>query len=69
MGKRYGTFVIMYIGCKKTSGVEVSEKTEKMGFECDVPELKQFVKKYVNEHNLTQNSKLRLGNGSGKADD
>ncbi len=50
-GKRSGAFVMMHLGCKENlSGEDVIEKAEKMGFECDVPELEQFVKKYVSEH-------------------
>jgi len=50
-GKRSGAFVMMHIGCQKNmSGEEVIEQAEEMGFECDVPELENFLKKYVNEH-------------------
>lgn len=50
-GKRSGAFVMMHIGCQKNmSGEEVIKQAEDMGFECDVPELEQFLKKYVNEH-------------------
>ena len=50
-GKRSGAFVMMHIGCQKNmSGEEVIEQAENMGFECDVPELELFLKKYVNEH-------------------
>jgi len=50
-GKRSGAFVMMHIGCQKDmSGEEVIKQAEEMGFECDVPELEQFLKKYVNDH-------------------
>ncbi|HEA31186.1 MAG TPA: MBL fold metallo-hydrolase [Leeuwenhoekiella sp.] len=50
-GKRSGAFVMIHIGCQKNmSGEEVIKQAEDMGFECDVPELEQFLKKYVNEH-------------------
>ncbi|TXK76271.1 beta-lactamase hydrolase domain-containing protein [Mesonia sp. K4-1] len=50
-GKRSGAFVMMHIECQKNmSGEEVIEQAENMGFECDVPELELFLKKYVNEH-------------------
>ncbi|MAZ27028.1 MAG: phosphatase [Cytophagaceae bacterium] len=50
-GKRSGAFVMMHIGCQKNmTGEEVIEQAEEMGFECDVPELEQFLKEYVNEH-------------------
>lgn len=47
-GKRSGAFVMMYLGLKeKMSGDEVIQKAENMGFQCDVPELKEFLKEYV----------------------
>lgn len=50
-GKRSGALVMMHIGSKKDlSGEEVIKQAEDMGFECDVPELKQFLKKYMSEH-------------------
>ncbi|SHG16511.1 TIGR01244 family protein [Salegentibacter echinorum] len=50
-GKRSGAFVMMHIGCQKNmSGEDVIKEAENMGFECDVPELAKFLKKYVNEH-------------------
>lgn len=55
-GKRSGALVMMHIGCQKNmSGEEVIKKAEEMGFECDVPELEQFLKKYVNEHSESKN--------------
>ena len=33
------------------TGDEVIRKAEEMGFECDTPELANFVKSYVNSHN------------------
>jgi len=50
-GKRSGAFVMMHIGCQKNmSGEDVIKQAEDMGFECDVPELEEFLKKYVNNH-------------------
>jgi len=50
-GKRSGAFVMMHMGCQKNmSGEEVVQKAKDMGFECDVPALEEFLKKYVNEH-------------------
>ncbi len=51
-GKRSGAFVMMHIGCEQgMTGDEVIEIAEEMGFECDTPELEDFVKGYVNSHN------------------
>ncbi|WP_259400253.1 hypothetical protein [Roseovarius sp. SCSIO 43702] len=51
-GKRSGGFVMMHIGCEKgMSGAEVIRKAEEMGFECDTPELEEFVRGYVDSHN------------------
>ncbi|PVW13895.1 beta-lactamase hydrolase domain-containing protein [Marixanthomonas spongiae] len=50
-GKRSGALIMMHIGCQKNmTGEEVIKKAEEMGFECDIPELEKFLKKYVNEH-------------------
>ena len=55
-GKRSGALVMMHIGCQKNmTGEEVIKQAEEMGFECDVPELEQFLKKYVNEHSQSAN--------------
>ena len=51
-GKRSGAFVMMHIGCEQgMTGEEVIKKAEEMGFECDTPQLEDFVKSYVNNHN------------------
>ncbi|WP_138933262.1 beta-lactamase hydrolase domain-containing protein [Roseovarius arcticus] len=51
-GKRSGAFVMMHIGSEQgMTGEEVVQKAEEMGFECDTPELEDFVKNYVNSHN------------------
>ena len=51
-GKRSGAFVMMHIGSEQgITGDEVIRKAEEMGFECDTPELEDFVKSYVNSHN------------------
>ena len=51
-GKRSGAFVMMHIGCEQgMTGDEVIKKAEEMGFECDTPELEDFVKSYVDNHN------------------
>jgi uncharacterized protein (TIGR01244 family) len=47
-GKRSGAFVMMHRGVEQgMSGDEVIEKAESMGFECDTPGLKDFVRGYV----------------------
>ena len=35
------------------SGDETLEKAKKLGFECDKPELEQFVREYVDNHSAT----------------
>jgi uncharacterized protein (TIGR01244 family) len=51
-GKRSGAFVMMHIGCEQgMTGEEVIKEAEEMGFECDSPQLEDFVKSYVNNHN------------------
>lgn len=51
-GKRSGAFVMMHIGCEQgMTGEEVIKKAEEMGFECDTPQLEDFVKSYVDNHN------------------
>lgn len=51
-GKRSGAFVMMHIGSEQSmTGEEVIKKAEEMGFECDTPELEDFVKGYVDSHN------------------
>lgn len=50
-GKRSGAMVMMHLAAERgMSGDEVIEKAEAMGFECDTPELEQFVKSYVDRH-------------------
>ncbi len=47
-GKRSGALVMMARAVERGwTGVETLAIAEKMGFECDVPELKEFVKSYV----------------------
>ncbi|REJ72458.1 MAG: phosphatase [Planctomycetota bacterium] len=50
-GKRAGAMVMMHVACENGwSGDETLEKAEEMGFECDKPELEEFVKGYVDNH-------------------
>lgn len=47
-GKRAGAFVIMDKAVKEGwSGEDTLRRAEEIGFECKVPEIKQFVKSYV----------------------
>ncbi len=48
-GKRAGAMVLMNMACEaKWSGEETLEKAHSMGFECDQPQLREFVVEYVN---------------------
>lgn len=50
-GKRSGAMVMMHLAAEQDmSGEQAIEKAEQMGFECDTPELEEFVKGYVNRH-------------------
>lgn len=50
-GKRAGAMTMMHVAVEQgMSGEQTLQKAEEMGFECDVPELKDFVKSYVNQH-------------------
>ncbi|EMI18623.1 hypothetical protein RMSM_04451 [Rhodopirellula maiorica SM1] len=50
-GKRAGAMMMMHIAAEQgMSGEQTLEQAEKMGFECDQPELEQFVKNYVDSH-------------------
>lgn len=50
-GKRAGAMVMMHVASERgMSGKEALQQAEQMGFECDQPELKQFVEQYVDSH-------------------
>lgn len=50
-GKRSGAFTMMHSAVEQgMSGEDALEEAEDMGFECDVPQLEEFVKKYVDKH-------------------
>ena len=50
-GKRAGAMVMMHLASEQGwSGQQTLEKAEQMGFECDKPELRQFVKQYVDQY-------------------
>lgn len=49
-GKRSGAFTMMHLGIENgMSGDQVVETALNAGFECDTPELKRFVRDYVDE--------------------
>lgn len=51
-GKRAGAMVMMDMAVRQgMTGDQTLDKAEEMGFECDKPELRQFVKQYVDAHN------------------
>lgn len=50
-GKRAGAMVMMHVACENgMTGEQTLQKAEDMGFECDKPELIEFVKNYVDNH-------------------
>lgn len=50
-GKRAGAMVLMTLGAEKGwTGEETLQKAEQLGFQCDQPQLQQFVKNYVNNY-------------------
>lgn len=49
-GKRAGAMMMMHTAVENgMSGEQALEQAKNMGFECDKPELEQFVKEYVNQ--------------------
>jgi hypothetical protein len=47
-GKRAGAFVMIDKAIKEGwSGEDMLRRAEEMGFECEAPEIRQFVKGYV----------------------
>ena len=56
-GMRAGAFTMMATATKEGwSGDETLEKAHAMGFECKAPELKQFVRSYVDGHQPAKNA-------------
>ena len=50
-GKRAGAMVMMHMAVEQgLTGEQTLQHAEKMGFECDQPQLKEFVKSYVDSH-------------------
>lgn len=54
-GKRAGAMVMMHVAVEQgMSGEETLQKAKEMGFECDQPQLEQFVRQYVDSHAVSQ---------------
>jgi uncharacterized protein (TIGR01244 family) len=50
-GKRAGAMVMMHMAVEQgMTGEQTLQQAEQMGFECDQPELKKFVKDYVDNN-------------------
>ena len=50
-GTRAGAFSMMHLAVQAGwSGADTLQKAEEMGFECKQPELKEFVKRYIDGH-------------------
>jgi uncharacterized protein (TIGR01244 family) len=50
-GKRAGAMVMMHMAVEQgMSGDQTLQKAKEMGFECDQPQLEQFVRQYVDSH-------------------
>lgn len=50
-GKRAGAFTLMYMAIKEgMTGEEAIQKAMSLGFACDEPQLKDFFKKYIDQH-------------------
>ena len=50
-GKRAGAMVMMHMAVEQgMTGEQTLDKAQEMGFECDQPELRQFVRQYVDSH-------------------
>lgn len=50
-GKRAGAMVMMNMAVEQgMSGDQTLQKAKEMGFECDQPQLEQFVRQYVDSH-------------------
>lgn len=50
-GKRAGAMVMMHLACEQgLSGEQTLRQAEELGFECDQPELVDFVTAYVDSH-------------------
>lgn len=50
-GKRAGAMTMMHVAVETgMTGEQTLQTAEEMGFECDVPQLKEFVTTYVDSH-------------------
>lgn len=54
-GKRAGAMVMMHMAVEQgMTGEQTLQRAKEMGFECDQPELEQFVRQYVDSHTQTK---------------
>ena len=54
-GKRAGAMVMMHMAVEQgMTGEQTLQTAKEMGFECDQPELEQFVRQYVDSHTQTK---------------
>lgn len=54
-GMRAGAFTMMATAAEKGwSGEDTLQKAEEMGFSCEAPQLRQFVRSYVDNHQPTK---------------
>ena len=54
-GKRAGAMAMMHTACEAGhTGEQTLQMAKQMGFECDQPELSEFVKKYIDENRKTE---------------
>lgn len=54
-GKRAGAMVMMHVAVEQgMSGEETLQQAKEMGFECDQPQLEQFVRQYVDSHTVSK---------------
>jgi len=50
-GKRAGAMVMMHVAVEQgMTGEQTLQQAKEMGFECDQPQLEQFVRQYVDSH-------------------
>lgn len=52
-GKRSGALTMIYLALKEgMTGEKALQKAQSMGFECDVPRLKEFFVSYINQNTM-----------------
>lgn len=51
LGKRAGALVLMHIACERgLTSEEAMEQAHEMGFDCEQPQMKEFVKTYIESY-------------------